>query len=75
MQTVQLDIKDEKLELFLTIVKNLKDDIIENIKVKNNLLDVEQIDKDEVDFKELQSIKEQNNKKYSLEETKKILGL
>jgi len=38
MQTVQLDIKDDKLNIFLTIIKNLKSDIIENIRTQDDIL-------------------------------------
>ena len=36
MQTVQLDIADDKLDTFLTIVGNLKNDIVKNIKLQND---------------------------------------
>jgi hypothetical protein len=75
MQTIQLDIKDDKLETFLTIIKSLKNDIVENIRMKDNLLDVESIKKDSMDYIDLKNIKAENNKKYNLSEAKEILGL
>jgi len=32
MQTIQLDIADDKVDTFLTIVGNLKNDIVQNIR-------------------------------------------
>jgi len=32
MQTIQLDIAEDKLDVFLTIIKNLKNDIVHNIR-------------------------------------------
>lgn len=75
MQTVQLDIKDDKLDTFLTIIKSLKDDIVENIRTKDDILDIESIELDSSDYKDLQKIKAQNNRKYNLDEAKNILGL
>ena len=39
------------------------------------VLDIEPIEKDSEDFKELQNIKAKNNTKYSLNDAKNILGL
>ena len=36
MQTVQLDIADDKLDTFLTIVANLKKDIVQGIRLKDD---------------------------------------
>jgi hypothetical protein len=74
MQTVQLDIKDDKLNIFLTIIKNLKSDIIENIRTQDDILDIETIEtieKDSNDYFDLQDTKIQNNQKYNLDEAKK----
>ena len=71
MQTVQLDIKDDKLNTFLAIIKNLKSGIIENIRTQNDILDIESIEKDSSDYLDLQNTKVQNNQKYSLDEAKK----
>jgi hypothetical protein len=77
MQTVQIEVSEDKLELFLTIIQNLKNDIVKSINVPSrvNDLDIETIEKDSKDYKELQAIKAQNNAKYSIEETKAQLGL
>ena len=75
MHTIQLDIKDDKLDIFLTIIKNLKDDIVENIRTKEDILDIESIELNSADYIDLQNIKKQNNKKYDIKETKTILGL
>jgi hypothetical protein len=77
MQTVQIEVSEDKLELFLTIVGNLKNDIVQNIKIpnKSDLLDIEAIEKGSVEHQEIESIKAQNNPKYSLKEAKEQLGL
>ena len=77
MQTVYIEVAEDKLELFLTIVQNLKNDIVKNIKIPNrdNNLDIEPIEKDSEDYKEIQAIKAENNSKYSLDEVKAKLGL
>ena len=36
IQTVQLDIADDKLDTFLTIVANLKKDIVQGIRLKDD---------------------------------------
>ncbi len=36
MQTIQLDIADDKLDTFLTIVSNLKNDIVQNIRLQDD---------------------------------------
>ena len=74
MQTIQLDIADDKLDTFLTIVDNLKNDIVQNIRLQNTL-DIEPIEEDSADFLAIQTIKNENNAKYSLAEAKAKLGL
>ena len=74
MQTIQLDIADDKLDTFLTIVDNLKNDIVQNIRLQNTL-DIEPIEEDSADFLAIQTIKNENNTKYSLAEAKAKLGL
>lgn len=74
MQTIQLDIADDKLDTFLTIVGNLKNDIVQNIRLQNTL-DIEPIEKDSADFLAIQKIKSENNPKYSIAEAKAKLGL
>lgn len=77
MQTVQIEVAEDKLELFLTIINNLKKDIVQNIKIPNKLnpLDIEPIEKGSADYKEIEAIKAQNNPKHSLNEVKAQLGL
>ena len=36
MQTIQLDIPDDSVDTFLTIVSNLKSNIVQNIKLKGD---------------------------------------
>jgi len=36
MQTIQLDIADDKLDTFLTIVSNLKKDMVQNIRIQSD---------------------------------------
>jgi len=75
MQTVQIDIADDKLDTFLTIVENLQKDIVKGIKLKDNGLDIEPIEADSPDFIDLQLTKNENNTKYSFAEAKAHLGL
>ena len=77
MQTIQIEVREDKLELFLTIINNLKNDIVQSIKIANKLnsLDIEPIEKGSIEYEELQAIKAQNNPKYSLDEVKAQLGL
>lgn len=77
MQTIQIEVREDKLELFLTIINNLKNDIVQSIKLPNKLnsLDIEPIEKGSIEYEELQAIKAQNNPKYSLNEVKAQLGL
>jgi len=77
MQTVHIEVAEDKLELFLTIIQNLKNDIVKNIKLpnKDNTLDIEPIEKDSEDYKEIQAIKAENNPKHTLDEVKAQLGL
>ena len=75
MQTVQLEIADDKLDTFLMIVENLKNNIVQSIKIKSNGLEVEPIERDSQDFIDIQLIKKENNPTYSIEEAKAKLGL
>ena len=70
MQTVQLDIADDKLDTFLTIVESLQKDIVKGIRLKDNGLDIEPIEKESPDFIDIQLTKEENNPTYSIEEAK-----
>jgi len=75
MQTIQLDIADDKLDTFLTIVENLQKDIVQGIRLKDNSLDIEPIGIDSQDFIDIQLTKKENNAKYSINEAKAKLGL
>ena len=75
MQTIQLDIADDKLDTFLTIVENLQKDIVQSIRLKDNGLDIEPIEKESQDFIDIQLTKKENNSKYSIEDAKAKLGL
>lgn len=77
MQTVHIEVAEDKLELFLTIINNLKNDIVQNIKIPNtpSSLNIEPIEKGSADYEEIEAIKAQNNPKHSLNEVKAKLGL
>jgi len=75
MQTIQLDIADDKLDTFLTIVESLQKDIVKGIRLKDNGLDIEPIEKDSQDFIDIQLTKQENNPQYSINEAKAKLGL
>ncbi|MBN2896201.1 MAG: hypothetical protein JXK05_09970 [Campylobacterales bacterium] len=75
MKTVQLDIQDDKLETFLMIVRSLKDDIVQSIRMQDAILDVESIQKNTPEYHEIEEIKSQNNPKHSLSDAKIALGL
>jgi len=75
MQTIQIDIADDKLDTFLTIVENLQKDIVQGIRLKDNKLNIESIEKDSQDFIDIQITKSENNPQYTIEEAKAKLGL
>ena len=75
MQTIQIDVKDDKVDVFLQFLTELKNGVIDNITIKNKLKDIESIDENSQDFKELIQVKKQNNEKYSISQTKEMLGL
>ena len=75
MQTIQLDIADDKLDTFLTIIENLQKDIVQGIRLKGDGLDIEPIANDSQDFIDIQLIKSENNPQYSIEEAKAKLGI
>ncbi len=70
MQTVQLDIQDDKLNIFLNIIDNLKTGIIEKVRLQGDLLDIEVIEYNSEDYLLLQKTKSENNTKYTIEEAK-----
>lgn len=75
MKTIQLDIQDDKLNAFLTIIDSLKSDMIDKIRFQNDILDIENIEKNSPDYLDIQETKKQNNQSYSIEEAKSKLGL
>jgi len=75
MQTVHLDIQDEQLETFLTIIHNLKGGIIEHIRFGKDDISIEEIEKDTEDFNDIIATKKENNTKYSMDEARAKLGL
>ena len=75
MQTIHLDIQDDKLNTFLTIINNLKGGIVEQIRFEKDTLDIEEIKKDTEDFYDIEVTKKENNKQYSIDEARAKLGL
>jgi hypothetical protein len=77
MVTIQLEIKSDKLELFLTILRSLKSDIVKSISINKKpiSLDIEIIEKDSSDYLLIQEAKAENNPSYSISEARKQLGL
>jgi hypothetical protein len=75
MQTVQIDIKDSKFNAFLTIINSLKSDIVENIRTKDDILDIESILETSEDFADIQDAKRENNQKFTIDEARVKLGL
>jgi len=74
MQTIQLDIKDDKLNAFLTILDSLKKDMIDKVRFQSDILDIENIQKDSLDYLDIEKTKKQNNENFSIEEAKEKLG-
>jgi len=61
MQTIHIDIQDDKLQTFLTIINNLKGGIVEQIRFEKDTLDIE-------------ATKKEDNIKYSIDEARAKLG-
>jgi len=74
MQTLQLDIQDDKLNAFLTIVDSLKNGMIDKIRFQSDILDIENIEKGSLDYLDIENTKSENNNSYSLKEAKEKLG-
>ena len=74
MKTIYLDVEDDKLDTVLAFIKKFKKGIIKNIIIEDGL-NIEPVSKDDPDYQEISEIKSQNNKKYSIGEAEKILGL
>jgi len=75
VQTIHLDIQDDKLNTFLTIINNLKGGIVEQIRFEKDTLDVEEVKKDTEDFYTIEATKKENNRQYSIDEARAKLGL
>lgn len=74
MKTIQLDIQDDKLNTFLTIIDSLKSGMVDKIRLQNDILDIENIKQDSPDYLDIQETKSENNISYSIEEAKEKLG-
>ena len=75
MRTVQIEVADDKLDTFLTIIENLQKDIVQGIRLKDNGLHPEPIETDSQDFIDIQLTKKENNPQYSIDEAKAKLGI
>lgn len=75
MQTIHLDIQDDKLNTFLTIINSLKGGIVEQIRFEKDSFDIETIEKDSEDFRDVETTKKENNRQYSIDEARAKLGL
>jgi len=69
MHTITLQVSDKSYSHLQYIISNLPD-----VKVIEDL-EIETINTNENDYKEIQKIKAENNKKYSFDEAMKILGI
>jgi len=74
MQTIQLDIQDDKLSTFLTIVDSLKNGMIDKIRFQSDILDIENIEQDSSDYLDIEQTKNENNMSYSVNVAKEKLG-
>jgi len=74
MQTIQLDIQDDKLSAFLNIIDNLKTGMIEKVRFQSDILDIENITKKSPDYLDIQETKSENNESYSIQQAKEKLG-
>ncbi|MDM8568631.1 hypothetical protein QUF50_03785 [Thiotrichales bacterium HSG1] len=75
MKTIQLDIPDDKVSVFLTIINSLKSGIVEEVRMQEDILDIEAIEKDSDDYLILQQAKKENNQKYDIDDARAKLGL
>jgi len=74
MQTIQLDIQDDKLNAFINIIENLKAGMIEKVRFQSDILDIENITKESPDYSDIQETKNENNVSYSVKQAKEKLG-
>jgi len=79
MRTLTIDISDSIYEHIMFFLKNLPSNLIKiSVKeedFKNNLIDIESIEKNSNDYDELIKIKKEDNPKYSISQTREMLGL
>lgn len=78
MTTIQLEIKSDKLDFFLTLLKSFKGGIVNSIKVDKKevpLFDIEPIEKGSSDYLAIERTKSENNPSYSISEAREQLGL
>jgi hypothetical protein len=76
--TIQLEIRSDRLDFFLTLLRSFKSDIINSIKIDKKivpLLDIEPIEKGSSDYIAVQEAKAENSPRYSISEARKQLGL
>jgi hypothetical protein len=76
--TIQLEIRSDRLEFFLTLLRSFKSEIINSIKVDKKiipLLDIEPIEKGSSDYLAVKEAEAENNPSYSIQETRRQLGL
>jgi len=76
--TIQLEIKSDRLEFFLTLLRSFKSDIINSIRIDKKvvpLFDIEPIEKGSSDYIAVKEAIAENNPSYSIEETRRQLGL
>ncbi|WP_456479829.1 hypothetical protein [Nautilia sp.] len=69
MHTITLQVPDEVYPHLNYIINNLP-----NVKIIEDLV-IESLNENDEDYKEIQKIKSQKNKKYSFDEAMKILGV
>ena len=74
MQTIQLDIQDDKLTAFLNIIDNLKAGMIEKVRLQSDILDIENITNESPDYLDIKETKSENNESYSIKQAKEKLS-
>lgn len=57
------------MSAFLTIVKSLKSGMIQSIRTDSDILDIESIRTNSVDYIDIENLKKKNSQKYSIEKT------
>ncbi len=62
------------MSAFLTIVKSLKSGMIQSVRTDSDILDIESIRTNSVDYIDIENLKKKNSQKYSIGEAKEKLG-